>query len=267
MGVSLMKCKQLAALALVLCLGLSLAACNLKPAAPWPETLKPGKRVQGNGRMSSDTDINEFMRGQEWTLRVEVARFTPGVCKIVVDESLDFAGKLETDSNIKAGLIHEYNLQKSEIVLRGEPNQWYAPTVLNFTVGVPVNKIILNGALSIDYNCPSVTDCVIEINGASEGKFTFGALDTLRVDVNGTGSVTLAGAAKLADLTINGAANIKGFDLIAEAASAFINGAGNCEITATETLDAEINGLGKVVYGGEPAVSKRIQGLGEVRAK
>ena len=263
-----MKNKRWLAVVLALCLVLPLAACNLKPAAPWPTLREGGRSVWGNGNVSQETDINEHMRGQEWTLRVEVARFTPGIVKLVIDESLDYAGRLETDSNMaEAGLQREYNLDKREIVLRGKPNQWYAPTVLNFTVGVPVNKIILNGALSIDYNCPSVTDCVVEINGASNGAFAFGALDTLRVDVNGTGSVALAGTAKLADLTINGAANIKGFDLIAEAAGAFINGAGSCEITATETLGAEINGLGKIVYAGEPAVSKRVHGLGEVKAR
>jgi len=270
-----MKNKRWFALALALCMLLPLAACSLKPAAPWP-TLREGdgclrqgrSLVRGNGDVSHETDINEHMRGQEWTLRIELPRVTSSVGKIVIDESLDFAGKLETDSNIRgAGLTRSYNLDRREIVLRGRENQWYAPTVLNFTVGVPVNKIIVNGAVEIDYSCPSVTEMSININGASTGRFAFGALESLRMEVNGAGDITLAGTAKLADMTLNGAGSVKAFDLTAVGAGVTINGAGGCEITATGTLDAEINGVGKVVYDGEPAVSRRIHGLGEVRAR
>ena len=261
-----MKCKQLAALALVLCLGLSLAACNLKPAAPWPETLKPGKRVvRGSGEfLGWRIPLEENEQG--YTLRITgITLQGGGDVELVIDESLAREVMLTTDENIAECIRVDYDAEK--IVIDLKERVILKPTKLTVTVGAPVRKLELNGAWDFTYDCPSVTACEVSINGACNGKFTFGTLESLRVGVNGASNITLAGAAKRADLTINGAADIKGFDLIAETARATINGAGGCEITATGTLDAEINGVGKIVYSGGPAVSKRVHGLGEVRAR
>jgi hypothetical protein len=142
-----------------------------------------------------------------------------------------------------------------------------SPSRLRIAVGAPVKALGVNGAWRFTYDCPSVRDCEASVNGAANGRFAFGALDSLRLDVNGTGDITLTGAAARADLKIDGAANIRAFGLAAVSAGVAINGTGNCEITATGTLDAEINGVGKVTYAGSPVVSKTIHGLGEVKAK
>lgn len=265
----------LALLALALAALTLLAACELKPAAPFQlgpyreESGDSGGRrwVRGSGDVSAETDVNAHMRGQEWTLRVDLPRITTGVAKIVVDESLPFAGKLETDSNIQAGLHKSYNLSKREIILRGEKDKWYAPTVLTFTVGLPVNRLIINGGWKLEYNCPGVTDCDIEINGAVDGDLKFGALDTLRLDINGASNCKLTGTAKRVEIEMDGAADISAFDLIAQEASVTLNGAGECEIMAEQTLRAEINGVGSVIYDGNPRVDKAVHGIGTVRKR
>ena len=270
------KSKRVPAILLALLLVLLLLpACELKPAAPFqlgPYREGGGRgerqRVLGNGDVHDEIDINADMRGEEWTLRIEAARFTPGVAKIIIDESLSFAGKLETDSNLReAGLTREYNLSRREIVLRGKPNQWYAPTVLNFSVGVPVNRIIVNGAVKIEYDCPSVTECGLELNGAVNGNFKFGALKALRVDINGTGDCMFFGTSQRAEIELNGAAQVKAFGLTARDAAVTINGAGECEITAEDILRAEINGVGSVIYDGDPRVDRAVHGLGSVRKR
>ena len=273
MGVSLMKCKQFAGLALVLCLGLSLAACNLKPAAPWPTLREGGLReggqlVQGSGKVVEkklplpDIEGGYALRITGISLRGSYG----GDVELVIDESLPREVVLTTDDNIAERIDISCDAGAGEIVIERQ-RMVFTPTKLTITVGAPVRALELNGAWNFTYDCPSVTACEVSINGACNGKFTFGALESLRVAVNGASNIALVGAAKRADLTINGAADIKGFDLVAETARAVINGAGDCEITATGTLDAEINGVGKVVYGGDPAVSKRVHGLGEVRAR
>jgi hypothetical protein len=257
----------LLALALVLCLALPLAACNLKPAAPWPEVLKPGARlVRGDGNVvEKKTQLPDSEDG--YTLRIagiSLRNYAADV-ELVIDESLPREVVITADGNI-AERIDVTCGAGGDIVVERQ-GLVFTPTRLSITVGAPVRELEVNGAWRFTYDCPSVQGCVASVNGAANGAFTFGALDVLRVDVNGTGDIRLTGAARRADLKIAGAANIRAFGLAAEAAGVTINGTGNCEITATGTLDAEINGLGKVTYAGSPAVSKTIHGLGEVKAK
>jgi len=271
-----MKIKRWFALALVLCMVLPLAACSLKPAAPWPTLREGGLReggqlVRGNGNVVvNKTSLPEDERG--YALRItgislRGSRGNEADIRLEIDEGLEREVVLTTDSNIAERIHVAYNEAAGEIVIDMTQRVVFTPTQLTIIVGGPVRKLDLNGAWNFTYNCPGVTGCEASVNGASNGKFTFGALDALRVDVNGTGDIRLAGTAKQADLIINGAANIRAFDLTAVSADVTINGTGNCEITATSALDAQINGLGKVVYGGEPAVNKRVRGLGEVKAR
>jgi hypothetical protein len=270
-----MKYRRWFALVIILCMTLPLAACGLKPAAPWP-TLRENEScaregrslVRGNGNVvEKKTPLPEDERGYALRVMGISLRGSEGDIELVIDESLPCEVVLTADENIAARISVEYNAGAGEIVIDLKQRVVFTPTKLTIVVGGPVRALDLNGAWRFTYDCPSVTACEASVNGAANGKFTFGALDALRVSVNGASDIRLAGTAKRADLTINGAANIKAFDLAAVSAGVTINGAGGCEITATGTLDAEINGVGKVVYGGEPAVSRRVHGLGEVRAR
>ena len=272
-----MKYRRWFALVIIFCMTLPLAACHLKPAAPWPapregeSCLRESRSlVRGNGKIvEKKTPLPEDERG--YALRVMGISLRgnagEGDIELVIDESLPREVVLTADENIAARISVEYNAGVGEIVIDLKQRVVFTPTKLNIVVGGPVRELDLNGAWRFTYDCPSVTACEASINGAANGKLAFGALDALRVDVNGASDIRLAGTAKRADLTINGAANIKAFDLAAETADVTINGAGGCEITATGNLDAEINGVGKVVYDGQPAVSRRVHGLGEVRAR
>ena len=266
-----MKHRRWFALALVLCLGVSLAACNLKPARPWPEIVKPGggELVRGSGKV---VEVKTPLSGDagEVSLRVKGITLRGGGSsgvELVVDESLPREVVLTADDNIAACIRVSYDAAAGAVTVDLNRQAAFAPTQLRIAVGAPVNDLDVNGAWRFTYDCPSVTDCEVAVNGAANGRLSFGALETLRVEVNGASDISLAGTAKRADLTINGAANIEAFDLTAEAADVTINGAGECEITATATLGAEINGVGEVTYAGDPAVSRRVHGLGQVKRK
>jgi len=264
-----MRYKRFAALGLALCLALLFTACNLKPAAPWPSLRPGGPVVRGSGHVAdAKTPLPADERG--FALRVTGFSFRgsggAGV-ELVIDETLAREVVVTADDNINERISVRCDVELREIVVELARRTILAPTKLVITVGAPVRALVIDGAWRFTYNCPGVKGCEVDVNGAANGKLTFGALDSLRVDVNGASDIKLAGAAKRADLTVNGAANIKAFDLAAVIADVTINGAGGCEITAVEVLDAQINGVGKVVYGGKPVVHKRIHGLGEVRAK
>ena len=275
-----MKYKRWFAIVIVICMTLPLAACHLKPAAPWPALREGSPRegesclreggslVRGNGKVvERKTPLPEDERGYALRVKGISLRGSAGDIELVIDESLPREVVLAADENIAAYINVDYNAGAGEIVIDLKQRVVFTPTKLSIVVGAPVRALDVNGAWHFTYDCPSVTACEVSVNGASNGKLAFGALEALRVDVNGASDIKLAGTAKLANLTINGAANIRAFDLAAVAADVTINGAGDCEITATGILDAEINGVGKVVYDGQPAVSPHIRGLGEVRAR
>jgi len=265
-----MKYKRLAVLAMALCLVLPLAACSLKPAGPWPEALKPGRRlIQGSGNVVEvKTQLPDAGRG--FALRVNgiTLQNSKTDVELVIDESLAREVVLTADDNIAECISVDFDAGPGQIVIDLTRRVVFTPTKLTIAVGAPVRALDVNGAWRFTYNCPSVKECEVSIDGAANGDFTFGALDTLALTLNGTGNIKLAGTAKQAELRIDGAANIRAFDLTAESAEVTINGTGNCDITATKALFADINGLGKVVYGGNPPdVDYDIDGLGKVEAR
>jgi len=262
-----MKYRRWFSLALVLCMVLPLAACTLKPAAPWPALRAGGSLVHGSGRVvETKTPLSD--NANSFVLRmIGISLRGSMEVELVVDESLAREVSLTADDNIAECISVKYDAALGEIVVDTNRHVVLSPTKLRIAVGAPVQRLDINGGWRFTYSCPSVTDCEISINGATNGTLTFGTLNALWMNVNGAGDIRLAGAAKRADLTINGAGHVKAFDLAAEAAGVTINGAGDCEITATGTLDAVINGVGKVVYGGNPVVNRQVHGVGEVRAR
>ena len=269
-----MKIRRWLALAVAALAILPLAACNLKPAASLPtlrdSVLQPGGQlVRGDGRVVTDrTAIPENERGYALRiLGVSLRGSSEGDIRLEIAESLAPEVVLTTDSNIAVRAKVEIDEVLGEILI-DLSRDVFTPSKLTIAVGAPIRRLELNGAWNFTYDCPSVTACDVDVNGACNGSFAFGALDSLRLRVNGASNLTLAGAARTADLTINGASSIKGFGLRTESADVTINGAGDCEITATAALNAAINGVGKIVYDGSPPVVNRpVRGLGEVRAR
>jgi len=265
-----MKYRRWLAFALALCLMLPLAACNLKPAAPWPEVLKPGARlVRGSGNV---VEVKTPLSGDAggFALRMKGISLRTSIhteVELVIDESLPREVVVTADDNVAECVSVKYDAATGEITVDMSRSLVISPSRLRIAVGAPVKALDINGAWDFTYDCPGVRDCGITVNGACDGECAFGALDSLRVQVNGASDITLKGAAKRADFTINGAADISAFGLAAEDAFVALHGAGSCELTATGTLDVEINGVGDVTYAGHPKVSKRIHGVGEVRAK
>ncbi|MDR0531776.1 MAG: DUF2807 domain-containing protein [Oscillospiraceae bacterium] len=257
----------LAALLLALLTGLS--ACQLKTAEPFQLGLSPNRRViKGDGNLVTRT--TQLRDSEPYTLEVNGVSFQWSQAKhavdIVIDETLPRGVTMTADGNIADSIAISCNAARRVIAIQPREKLILTPTRLEIRVGAPIEKLVLNGPWDFSYNCPSVARCEIALNGAADGDMTFGKLDQLRLDINGAGDLTLNGAATQATINVNGAGSVSAFGLNAEHATIAINGAGDCEITALQTLSAEINGLGDVTYHGSPRVTKTIHGLGNIHA-
>jgi hypothetical protein len=66
------------------------------------------------------------------------------------------------------------------------------------------------------------------------------------------------------DISLEGTGGFEGFLLEAKYATVDIMGTGNCEISASESLDAVLEGTGSLYYKGNPAINADVSGTGKV---
>jgi hypothetical protein len=90
---------------------------------------------------------------------------------------------------------------------------------------------------------------------------------TFAVESKGASEISLSGNIDrlLADMT--GASQLAADGLQTKTAEISTTGAGDADISVSETLRAVITGAGKVTYSGNPAIQKNITGAGSVRHK
>lgn len=119
-------------------------------------------------------------------------------------------------------------------------------------------------------------------NGELQSEGTL-AIDSLEVDLNGSGSVSLDVKGKGLRVTISGSgdADIKGQveeqvvhiagagtyhaqDLLSKDAVLTLNGSGNVLVNVTENLKVDIYGSGSVRFRGHPKLTQAIQGSGAI---
>jgi hypothetical protein len=86
------------------------------------------------------------------------------------------------------------------------------------------------------------------------------------VEVVGSASVHILTAIQADDfeLFVMGSGDFRGFDLSTTESYVEIIGSGNCEITASQQLDAVIEGSGNIYYKGSPSIQTDITGSGRI---
>ena len=94
-------------------------------------------------------------------------------------------------------------------------------------------------------------------------------LDARKVDtsISGSGQVYLDGSADEQGLTMTGMGSYDTIDLKSKRAEVRLSGAGNVELGELEELDVKISGTGRVTYAGQPKVSERVLGAGKVEQR
>jgi hypothetical protein len=86
-------------------------------------------------------------------------------------------------------------------------------------------------------------------------------------EIVGAGDVRLSGRIESCNITLAGGAELHAQDLAAGIVDMRIDGAGEAEVHASQSLQATITGLGEVIYHGNPKkILKNITGLGTVTA-
>jgi len=103
----------------------------------------------------------------------------------------------------------------------------------------------------------------LRVNGPGDINLV-GLHDPLSIVTNGPSSLRATGAIDCLNLMLNGPSNLSLSKLQAKNVAIRMNGGGNAEIFATDSLMAEVHGDGRVRYLGEPHTTTNIDGSGSI---
>jgi hypothetical protein len=152
---------------------------------------------------------------------------------------------VEADDNIVP--LVETVVKNGQLVISNKSNANFTsfnPVRVNVTMK-SLKEVTLSGSGNIN---------ISEIGG-----------DTLKVNLPGSGSLSVTGSATTVNISLPGSGNIYCNRLIAKSATVALNGSGNIEVFNMQNLDARVRGSGTIHYGGNPAqVSKNISGSGSI---
>jgi hypothetical protein len=133
-------------------------------------------------------------------------------------------------------------------------------------VGTSVHdgKLVINGegkAVHITVTVPHLR--ALQVDGA--GQVTLAGLrDPIAIKANGPVHLSASGAVESAELTLNGPSKLSLTKLEAKNMIIKMNGVGDADVNATETLTAEVTGSGHVRYLGDAHTTAKIHGPGSV---
>jgi hypothetical protein len=91
-----------------------------------------------------------------------------------------------------------------------------------------------------------------------------GLRDPLSITANGPSTLRATGAVDHLNLTLNGPSTLGMTKLQAKAIDIRMNGGGDAELFATQSLQAEVHGMGRVRYLGDPKTVTKITGSGSI---
>lgn len=252
-----------------ICMVAGLAACTVSTSngsvvvggISTKRTLKGDKSIE-----KSETVLEDI----EYTLIVEDIEFTAltrndNTPAIHINENTSGKVALSTDKNILDTI--SVTLDGYTILVKGDKSYKYDSSEFNLRIDAKVKAFEINGAFELEMDSPSVTDFSGIINGAIDGNMNFGQLNSFDFTINGAGDIEITGEAEKSTMQINGAASIGAFDLRTTNSELVINGAGACNVYATDTLDASINGVGEVVYDGDPKTVNKSSGIGSIKER
>ena len=87
------------------------------------------------------------------------------------------------------------------------------------------------------------------------------------ISITGAGNFHLSGEDQSSlDIYIQGVGDVNALDMRVDDCLINIEGAGDCQVNASNSLEVNISGVGNVLYMGEPTLTTDISGVGNVTA-
>lgn len=105
----------------------------------------------------------------------------------------------------------------------------------------------------------------LDLNGSGDTSATKLEGDTLSISLAGSGSAKLAGQAAALTIALNGSGSADAAALAVKRAKVNVNGSGGVTVNASDELDARVNGSGIILYMGAPKLTANVAGSGSIK--
>lgn len=227
--------------------------------------IPPWRKLTGKGTVvAQDYSLN----AEKYTLVIRDIQFASSdTGTLEIDEELPDALTLSTQANVADTITVTVDDSTASIWVQGDKKYRYQTDDFKIQIGVPLEKVEIDGGFTLHLNLPSLTEFFMGINGAVSGSLAFGQLDSFELVINGASSLSMTGQCSQCAVEINGASDIDASGLDCLDASVSINGAASYLVAASRILEAQVNGVGTITYIGSPQITKRVAGLGSVKPK
>ena len=189
--------------------------------------------IQGSGvSTTEDREIDDFSK-----------IYFAGSGKATVKCGQDSSLAVTTDDNLLELIETTVSGDTLSITSKGS---FSTKSDLQFDIGTgQVNSLTIDGSGKFD-----IVDCDSE---------------SFKLNINGSGNVTITGNADNVDISIAGSGFADLSQLTAKSAKVAVYGSGNVTVNASDKVDVSITGSGRIQYTGNPKVKKLIVGSGKIR--
>jgi hypothetical protein len=154
---------------------------------------------------------------------------------------------------------------KGDTLLLGSKGSFKADKELKFKLTIKsLRSLKSDGSGKVEIANFSGSD--IDVEAAGSGGMTLKDVKPgrLAVVIKGAGDVSVSGSGKSLLARIDGTGSIEAANFRVQQADASINGSGDIQVYADETLKAVINGAGNIGYKGKAKVTQSINGAGSI---
>ncbi|MCC8146081.1 MAG: DUF2807 domain-containing protein [Bacteroidales bacterium] len=160
--------------------------------------------------------------------------------------------QVSVDKNIFPSL--DISVKNNRLIITQNNDSILKPTQFKiFTNSQNIRKINIEGAGELVMQREvNARDMEIVITGSGNIQADSLYCENLKVELAGSGNLTVKGAATNAHFTVKGSGNIQAFDYLVQHLNCTIAGSGNVEAYVHESLVALTKGSGNLKYKGNP---------------
>jgi hypothetical protein len=159
---------------------------------------------------------------------------------------------ITTDDNLLEHIDLRVEGQRLHLGLEGVSSVRRATLEATITVPAALRELRASGASNVHVT-GTLTSPVLELGASGASRVNVMVeVETLHVRAAGASSVVAAGRAGDVDLRASGASELSLEGLEAAAIQAHLSGASKAQVTARESLDADLSGASSLGYGGDP---------------
>lgn len=217
-----------------------------------------GKRIKGNGRLTTETrSVADF---EDLVLE--------GPMEVYLSQGSLEAARISAESNIQPYIKLEHRGDKLVVGFR---NHISLSTTRQIKLYLSVPRLqqlnaVGSGTIKVQDTLKSDGKITLRITGSGNIELFMNAPE-LAADIIGSGNIEVGGDTREVSLNILGSGDFKGKDLKSETASVKIAGSGDATLFASIKLKSTILGSGDVYYLGDPSLETSTTGSGKVIQK